>query len=98
MKLTPVFTALGQRVRWQALISTLLLFPLIALGIVFSQPHQAQAHEQVRVSVFASGLNNPRGLTFGPDGALYVAEGGLVLQNGTSTVGQCPQVPGAGVP
>lgn len=96
MKLTPVFTALGQRVRWQALISTLLLFPLIALGIVFSQPHQAQAHEQVRVSVFASGLNNPRGLTFGPDGALYVAEGGLVLQNGTSTVGQCPQVPGAG--
>lgn len=29
------------------------------------------------VSVFASGLNNPRGLKFGSDGFLYVAEGEL---------------------
>src|SRR5438270_883658 len=28
------------------------------------------------VTVVATGLNNPRGLTFGPDGSLYVAEGG----------------------
>jgi sugar lactone lactonase YvrE len=42
------------------------------------------------VSVFASGFNNPRGLTFGPDGNLYVAEGGI---GGTdSTTGQCTQV------
>lgn len=42
-------------------------------------------------SVFATGFNDPRGLHFGPDGALYVAEGGL---GGTrSTVGQCTQVP-----
>ena len=47
------------------------------------------------VSVVATGLNNPRGLHFGPDGQLYVAEGGL---GGTAmnTVGQCQQVPVAG--
>jgi hypothetical protein len=38
------------------------------------------------VSTFATGFNNPRGLTFGPDGDMYVAEGGLGGTN--STVGQ----------
>ncbi len=42
------------------------------------------------VSTFASGLNNPRGLAFGPDGNLYVAEGGIGGTN--STDGQCDQV------
>jgi hypothetical protein len=41
------------------------------------------------VSVFSSGFNNPRGLKFGPDGYLYVAEGGV---GGTNTSTTCTQV------
>src|SRR5579859_6905553 len=42
--------------------------------------------------IFASGLNNPRGLTFASDGSLYVAEGGT---GGTkiTTSQDCQQVP-----
>jgi sugar lactone lactonase YvrE len=42
------------------------------------------------VTLFATGLDNPRGLKFGPDGVLYVAEGGT--GGTTSTEGQCEQV------
>ena len=48
--------------------------------------------QEANVTVVASGLNGPRGLTFGPDGALYVAEAGS--GGDSSTVGtSCQQVP-----
>ena len=43
-----------------------------------------------RVSIYATDLQNPRGLEFGPDGLLYVAEGGTGGAN--STKGSCEQV------
>lgn len=55
-----------------------------------SQNLEKKPTTNVTVSVFATGLNSPRGLKFGPDGNLYVAEAGL---GGTSsTQGQCDQV------
>ncbi len=51
------------------------------------------SHAQTpKVKVFASGLENPRGLRFSPEGVLYVAEAGL---GGTlsTTPEQCKQVP-----
>lgn len=51
----------------------------------------AYAQLSPNATIFASGLEAPRGLKFGPDGYLYVAEAGA---GGTvSTVGACPQVP-----
>ena len=51
------------------------------------------------VTVFATGFNNPRGLKFGPDCYLYVAEAGLGGTRNTSEI--CPQIqppPDAGAP
>ncbi|MFN2444766.1 MAG: ScyD/ScyE family protein [Vicinamibacterales bacterium] len=61
------------------------LVGVVALGVpsaLWAQPP---------LQVIASGLDNPRGLEFGPDGALYVVEAG---RGGNSTLcGQTPDAP-----
>ena len=50
------------------ILSSLAVAPM---AIAFAAP-RAQVVVHANVTVFAEGLNNPRGLEFGPDGNLYV--------------------------
>ena len=60
-----------------------LLSGVTLLGLVLvTSPDSSQLSAQSGFLVVASGLDNPRGLAFGTDGALYVAEAG---RGGTST-------------
>ena len=67
--------------------ATRVAFCVLILGSLL-----VQAQTSSNVSVFATGFNNPRGLKFGPDGNLYVAEGGA--GGSLSTVGFCQQAAG----
>jgi len=70
------------------------------VALVMAGPVTISGHAQVstdaepqptaNMRVFATGLQGPRGLKFGPDGNLYVAEAGTGGSN--STKGQCTQV------
>lgn len=62
------------------------------LAVVLSLSPAAVAQLPIAASsgtLLASGLNDPRGLAFGPNGALYIAEAGT--GGTTSTVGTCTQ-------
>lgn len=66
--------------------SRLLLRPLAVAALLGLACHAPTLALDYAASVFASGLNNPRGLDFGPDGALWVTEAGTVGAGGPSTV------------
>ena len=74
---------------WLLAGATALTIPL-ASGTSAAAPTVIRGSPSASVSVYATGFNNPRGLKFGPDGMLYVAEGGP--GGNSSTVGQCTQV------
>lgn len=63
---------------------------MVAAGTAFIALKFGEASYAATLNVIASGLDGPRGLTFAPDGSLYVTEAG---RGGT---GPCIPAPGAG--
>jgi len=73
-------------------VKTASSFQWMLLGVVSALVPSAVAQLPVPASsgtILAKGLNDPRGLAFGPDGTLYIAEAGIGGTN--STIGTCTQ-------
>ncbi len=79
-------------------LSVALTLGAVASGAAVAKHNPGRGHHgPPGVSLFASGFNNPRGLTFGPGRNLYVAEGGLGGSH-SSASDPCPQAHGAAAP
>jgi hypothetical protein len=74
-------------------IGKIVLTGMFAAALVtIAMPVGAAPQTPTDAAIYATGLQAPRGLRFGPDGYLYIAEGGLGGTNSTSST--CPQVVG----
>lgn len=90
-QLTPMSSNRQQVLRRVSLLAIVTILILSAAFLVQVNLAKASGPAVTQVSVFATGLDNPRGLAFGPDGDLYVAEGGRGGTDST-TAEQCAQV------
>lgn len=87
----------GKKASSLRILELAVMLIVLALGIVSCSnttngPSGAPQLQTQSVTEFASGLTGPRGLTFGPDGKLYVALAGTGGSN-TTTAATCEQVP-----